>query len=117
VHDQSDPELFRDFVWAGVLDRGFWSWRPNDQIGFGAVRYDVSKGLTRTEQLQASRGMPLAGGALGVQTHGEVLELNYAIVVSPAVLIQPEFEYFIRPGAAGAVPSSFLVGLKTHVDF
>ena len=40
-------------------------------------------------------GMPLAGGALGVQTHGEVLELNYAIQVSPAVVIQPELEYFV----------------------
>jgi porin len=61
--------------------------------------------------------MPLAGGALGVQTHAEVLELNHAIVVSPTVLIQPELEYFIRPGATGAVPNSFLIGLKTHVDF
>ena len=61
--------------------------------------------------------MPLAGGALGVQTYGEVLELNYAIQVSPAVLIQPELEYFIRPGATGAVPNSFLVGVKTHFDF
>jgi porin len=117
VHDESATTLFRDFVWAGVLDRGFWSWRPNDQIGFGATWYDVSKGLTQTEQLQASLGMPLAGGALGAQTHGEILELNYAIQVSPAVLIQPELEYFIRPGATGAVPNSFLVGLKTHLDF
>jgi hypothetical protein len=48
--------------------------------------------------------MPLAGGALGVQTHAEVLELNHAIVVSPTVLIQPELEYFIRPGAHGRGP-------------
>ena len=62
-------------------------------------------------------GLPLAGGDLGVQTHSHVLELNYGIQISPAFLIRPELEYFIRPGATGAVPNSFLVGLKTHVDF
>jgi carbohydrate-selective porin OprB len=46
-----------------------------------------------------------------------VLELNYGIQVSPGFLIQPELEYFIRPGATGAVPNAFLVGAKVHADF
>jgi porin len=117
VHDESATTLFKNFVWAGLIDHGFWAWRPNDQIGFGATWYDVSKGLTRTEELQAALGMPLAGGALGVQTHAEVLELNYGVQVTPAFLVQPELEYFIRPGGTSAVPNSFLVGAKIHADF
>jgi porin len=117
VHDESATTLFNNFIWAGLIDRGFWPARPHDQIGFGATYYDVSNGLTRTEQLQASLDMPLAGGALGVQTHAEVLELNYGIQVSPGFLIQPELEYFIRPGATGAVPNAFLIGAKVHADF
>jgi porin len=117
VRDESATTLFKNFIWAGLIDRGFWSYRPNDQIGFGATYYDVSKGLTQTERLQASLGAPLAGGALGVQTHAEVFELNYGIQVSPGILVQPELEYFVRPGGTGAVPNAFLVGLKTHADF
>lgn len=117
VHDESATTLFNNFVWAGLIDRGFWSYRPNDQIGFGTTYYDVSKGLTQTERLQASLGAPLAGGALGVQTHAELLELNYGIQVSPGLLVQPELEYFIRPGGTGAVPNAFLVGAKVHADF
>ena len=74
-------------------------------------------GLTRTEELRASLGMPLEGGALGVQTHAEVFEINYGIQVTPAVLVQPELEYFVRPGGTSAVPNSFLVGAKIHADF
>jgi len=105
------------FLWAGLIDRGFWSARPHDQIGFGATYYDVSKGLTRTEQLEAALGTPLAGGARGVQTHAAVLELNYGMEVSPGLLVLPELEYFIRPGGTGAVPNAFLVGVKAHADF
>jgi porin len=117
AHDESATSLFDNFVWAGLIDRGFWSARPNDQIGFGATYYDVSKGLTQTEELQTALGSPLVGGARGVQTHGEVLELNYGIAVSPGVLIQPEVEYFVRPGATSAVPNAFLIGAKVHADF
>jgi hypothetical protein len=39
-------------------------------------------------------GDPLAGGALGVQTHAMFLEANYGIAVAPGLLIQPEFGYF-----------------------
>ena len=65
----------------------------------------------------AALDLPLAGGARGVQTHAMVLELNYGIEITPGLLIQPELEYFIRPGGTHAVPNAFLVGAKTHVDF
>jgi porin len=117
AHDQSATTLFNDFIWAGILDRGFWSARPHDQIGFGFTWYDVSNQLTRTERLQSALNMPLSGGARGVQTHAMVLEANYGIEITPGLLIQPELEYFIRPGGTHSVPNAFLVGVKTHVDF
>jgi len=117
AHDQSSTSLFNDFIWAGLIDRGFWPARPNDQMGFGFTYYDVSGRLTRTERLQSALDLPLAGGARGVQTHAMVLELNYGIEITPGLLIQPELEYFIRPGGTHAVPNAFLVGAKTHVDF
>jgi porin len=117
VHDQSDTTLFNNFVWTGIIDRGFWPARPNDQIAIGFTYYDVSNRLTDTQRLQRMLGAPLAGGALGVQTYAMVLEANYGIAVAPGLLIQPELEYFMRPGGTNAVRNAFLVGLKVLADF
>jgi porin len=117
VHDQSDTTLFNNFVWAGVIDRGFWSARPNDQIAVGFTYYDVSNRLTDTQLLQQALGDPLAGGALGVQRYAMVVEANYGIAVLPGLLIQPELEYFMRPGGTNAVPNAFLLGVKVLADF
>jgi porin len=99
------------------IDRGFWPARPHDQINFGFTYYTVSDKLTATERLQQAWGLPLAGGALGVQTDAAVLELSYGMEVRPGFLFQPVLEYFIRPGATDDVPNAFLVGLKTCINF
>ncbi|WP_131195100.1 carbohydrate porin [Lichenihabitans psoromatis] len=117
AHDDSNTSLIRNFLWAGVLDRGFWDARPQDQIGFAATYYDVSNKITRTEQLEQSLDLPLYGNARGVQRNGAVFEANYGIHVAPGVLIQPELEYFLKPGATAAVSNSFLIGAKTNIDF
>ncbi|MCW6509437.1 carbohydrate porin [Lichenifustis flavocetrariae] len=117
AHNDSNTTFFNNFIWAGLIDRGIVPGRPLDQLGFGFTYYDVSPRLTQTERLQADLGVPLAGGARGIQTHGMVYELNYQIHAYQGVLIQPELEYFDRPGGAGNVPNAFLVGLKTNVDF
>ena len=117
VHDQSDTTLFNNFVWTGLIDRGFWSERPNDQVAIGFTYYDVSKKLTDTERLQQALGNPLAGGALGVQTYAMVLEANYGIAVAPGLVVQPELEYFIRPGGTNAVRNAFLLGFRVQAEF
>jgi len=117
VHDESDTTLFNNFVWTGLIDRGFWRERPNDQVAFAFTYYDVSHKLTDTEQLQQILGDPLAGGALGVQRYAVVLEANYGITVAPGLLFQPELEYFMRPGGTNAVPNAFLIGAKVVADF
>jgi porin len=117
AHDDPQTSLFRNFVWLGMLYSGFWPSRHSDQIGFAYTYYDVSDQLTATEELQASLGDPLEGGARGVQSHASVFELNYNLPLYRGVQVQPELEYFIRPGGTHAVPNAFLLGLKTHVSF
>ena len=117
ARDDPSTSLFQNLYWAGLIDRGFWRERPDDRIGFGVTYYDVGKGLTRTEELQNSLGLPLAGGARGIQTNGMVYELNYNFKAYSGIQIQPELEYFVRPGATSAVRNAFLVGLKTYANF
>jgi hypothetical protein len=46
-----------------------------------------------------------------------VLEANYGIEITPGLLIQLEFEYFIRPGGTRSVPNAFLIGAKNACRF
>jgi porin len=46
-----------------------------------------------------------------------VLEANYQFSIYRGVQVQPEVEYFIRPGGVSSVPNALVLGLKTHVLF
>ena len=90
--------------------------RPDDQIGLAFTYYKVSPRLNRTESLEQAFGLPPTY-QYGVQDHAMVLEANYNITVYPGVQLQPEFEYFMRPGGVSSVSDAVVLGLKTHVLF
>jgi len=117
AHNTPDISLFKHFVWVGVLNRGFWSARPNDQFGLAVTYYKVSGGITDSQRLQQSLGLPFGAGIYGVQSDAFVLEANYNIAIYRGVEIQPEIEYFIRPGGQSSIDDSLVLGLKTHVQF
>jgi porin len=117
AHNSPDISLFEHFVWAGLLDRGFWRARPNDQLGLAVTYYKVSPSLTARETLQQTLNLPFTEGEFGVQSDAVVLEANYSIAVWRGVSVQPQIEYFIHPGGQRVVPNAFVLGLKTHVAF
>ena len=116
AHDSPDNSFYQQFVWLGMLYSGFWKQRSDDQIGVAFTYYQVSPSLTRTESLEQEFGLPPTY-QYGVQTHAMVVEANYNIPLYPGIQLQPEFEYFIRPGGVSSVPSAAVLGLKTHVLF
>ena len=116
AHDSPDNSLYQHFVWVGMLYSGFLKARPDDQIGLAFTYYQVSPSLTSTERLEQAFGLPPTY-QFGVQTHAMVLEANYSIPVHPGIQIQPEFEWFVRPGGVSTVPDAVVLGLKTHVLF
>jgi porin len=116
AHDDPDNSFFQHFVWLGMLYSGFWQARPDDQIGLAFTYYQASPSLTRTESLEQQFGLPPTY-QFGVQTHAMVLEANYNIPIYPGIQLQPEFEYFMRPGGVSSVSNAVVLGLKTHVLF
>jgi porin len=116
ARDQPETALFRNFVWAGLLDRGFWAGRPDDQLSLGVTYYDVSPRLNATQRLEAQLIESLVGGPRAFEARATVLEANYGIAPWHGLRLQPELEYFLRSGAMD-VPNGFLVGLKVHMDF
>jgi porin len=116
AHDDADNSLYQHFVWAGLLYSGFWQERPHDQIGLAFTYYKLAPSLTQTETLEQEFDLAPTY-QYGVQTHGMVFEANYQFPVNRGVTLQPEMEYFLRPGGVDKVPSAFVLGLKTHVLF
>ena len=117
AHNSPDTSVFEHFAWIGLLNRGFWAARPQDQIGVGITYYKVGRNLAARERLQESLGASFTDGEYGVQSDAFVLEANYNIPVYRGVNVQPEIEYFIRPGGQKAVHNALVLGLKTHVLF
>ena len=116
AHDSPDDSFYQHFVWLGMLYSGFWKQRPDDQIGLAFTYYKVSPALTRTQQLEQQFDLPPTY-QYGVQDNAMVLEANYDIPVYPGIQLQPEFEYFVRPGGVSTVRNAVVLGLKTHVLF
>jgi porin len=116
AHDDPDVSLFEHFVWTGLLYSGFWNARPYDRIGFAYTYYKVSPSLTQKEELEEEFGLPPTY-PFGVQTDAMVLEANYNFAIYRGVTLQPEVEYFIRPGGVSSVHDALVIGLKTHVMF
>ncbi len=116
THNDPGTSLFQDFVWTGLLYSGFWPSRPDDQIGLAYTWYQVSHGLTFTEDLEQQFNLPPTY-ALGVQNTGGVIEANYSIPIIQGFQIQPEFEYWMRPGGVTNVPNAVVFGAKIHVSF
>jgi porin len=116
AHDAPGNSFYENFVWAGLLYSGFWSARPDDQIGLAFTYYQVSPELNRTESLeQAFDFAPTY--PYGVQNHGMVLEANYNFPIWRGVQVQPEVEYFIQPGGVSTIRDTLVLGVKTHVLF
>jgi porin len=118
AHDDPENSLYQHFAWVGMLYSGFWRARPNDQIGFAFTYYQVSPLLSQKESLEQQFGLPPTY-PYGVQGHGMVLEANYNFPIYRGVQLQPELQYFFRPGGvpSSSVPNAFVIGLKTHVLF
>lgn len=103
-----------NFAYLGLLQKGTFTSRPDDRIAFVVSVQDYSrKGL---ENLRVTRA--LAGGTgtpPGTQT---MMELSYAIQVTPSLRIAPNLHYIINPdqfadpSRTRDLPDALIAGLR-----
>jgi porin len=110
----SDPktETFR-FFYAGALYQGTFAYRDDDFVSLLFARGTFNDRLTRFQEDRNS----VSPGAVGIQTHESVVELDYSIAVAPWLRVQPNLQYVIRPTGTGKIPDAFVIGLLTKVTF
>lgn len=115
----NDPNntIYADQYFLGMIDKGFWSARPNDsfQVLFSYVT--ASDRVAKVETIQQANGLALFGGATGVQTHEMLVEAGYNIPVTDGLTFVPDFQYIIRPNAQTNIPDAAVFGFRAYVDF
>ena len=117
AHGNQQFSDYTDQVFAGALLRDFWKARPADTIGFLFNYARVSSYLGKEQALDIQYGLPIANGATGVQTHQELIELNYDIHVYRGVNFEPVFQYYWRVNGQSNIPDAAFLGFKSHISF
>ncbi len=117
AHNDPTTSAYADQYFVGALDRSFWKARPLDTVGVLFSYVNTSPYLRRQQQLDVQLGLPISGGATGVQRHEEIVEVNYDIHVYRGINFQPEFQYVIRPNGQTNIKDAAVLGFKTHVAF
>ena len=88
----------------GAMYEGLISGRDKDQLALGFWWGGYSNDLTGTP------GSPAL-------TNQEVLELTYAIAITPWLYIQPDIQYMFDPAANGTVADALIMGVQTSLNF
>jgi porin len=112
---ESTSRLSR-FAFAGLNDQGIIPSRPDDSFGLLVGWQKVSNALSATQEIEASRGLPLSGDATGVQSDEAVIEARYEIAVSKGLGVMPDVQYVIRPGATRTYKNALVLGLQIKAD-
>ncbi|RBM07479.1 carbohydrate porin [Novacetimonas cocois] len=112
IHNTPDVSVISDEFYIGSSLLGIIPYRPHDRFGVMYSYYQISPRTTEGQRLRMDAGLLPGGHANGAQTHAAVLEAYYGVPVYPGILVQPEFQYMMRPGETSHIPNAEVVGLK-----
>jgi len=115
----NDPNntIYADQYILGLIDKGFWAARPDDSFQMLFSYVTASDRIAKVETIQRLNGLPLFGGATGIQTHEMLLEADYRMKVTDGVTFMPDFQYIIRPNAQTNIQDAAVFGFRAYVNF
>lgn len=99
ISDQNTAK-FKTYVEAGAAYRGLIPGRDLDLTSFGYVRTDINSGHQSA----------LMAAGLPVQVNEQLFELSYAIQATPSLILRPDVQYDIHPGALASRPNTWVFG-------
>lgn len=116
--DRNAVDLFLN---AGLTYKGLVPGRDDDTAGIGIVYARVSRSAAGLDRDSNAFG----AGAVPVRSAETAIELTYQAQLAPWWVVQPDFQYFIRPGGGIADPNNpgkragdaAVLGLRTMVTF
>lgn len=116
--ERTDP--FHMAASVALRYRGLFDALPNDWIGLGASWLDMSKYQARAKQLENDLNGAddyTDANYTPVPGHSIQLDLYYRFRPVSWLDIQPDIQYWIRPGAIKETQDAVVLGVKTSVRF
>lgn len=119
-----DRNLIDFYLEGGVTFTGLTAGRPSDVIAVGIGHSSLAgdvRGADRDRNLASGHAAP-------VRSSETVFEISYAAEVVPGWTIQPDFQYFWRPGGGGVQPdddpageprpeNAAVIGLRSTIKY
>jgi porin len=107
--DWSPNDLNRENseITAGARFNGPFPSRTQDDVAFAFV-------YTKIGDPFETIGIPVGLPALGAE---KAIELNYAAQITPYILFQPVFQYYVDVGANSRIPNAAVFGFRTKINF
>ncbi|WP_415435112.1 carbohydrate porin [Acetobacter orientalis] len=112
IHNTPHVSSISDEAYGGLSFNSILPNRINDRLGILYSWYHVSHRKELGQMMARDAGLSLGAQVLAPQTDSHVIEAYYAIDAFPGIVVQPEFQYMIRPGETSHIPDAALVGLK-----
>lgn len=102
-HDQTTNKV-GNMQQMGLKYIGLLNHYPNDIVGFAANRVHVSDRYSQTQQ--------------AINKHAEYnIELNYSYFPMKWLMLRPNIQYVINPGATSYVDNALVLGLSSKIIF
>ena len=102
--------MFQGTWLAGLIAQGPFAARPDDYMNIGYVRAVVNQRKLDREE---------AAGLTNLSDGEGVIEAGYGLQATPWLLIHPNVQYVMNPGAFSYkhVPDAWVFGFETKVTF
>jgi hypothetical protein len=100
-------------VAGGLMYRGLFRSRPNDDIAFAVGMTHVNGRVADAQIWQNTNGL----GPVPVQGTEYVMELYYTFRPTSGLLFRPNVQYVIHPGGVSQNKDALIFGLKTSASF
>ncbi len=96
--EPSDKNQFPFFFTSGIVCKGPFPGRPDDNMVFGVAYGSYSSDVQPRETAET------------------VVELNYWAWINQWVALTPDFQYIINPKGLGTIPNAFVFGLQVLIN-
>lgn len=118
-YNLDDNEAIQYTVKGGVVQTGTFANRDEDTLGLAVSQVRFSG--KEVDYLSGMRSV--GGGHSGVESHEEIVELNYGIHVAQGVTLMPNIQYTFNPDTRYTptsprdIPNTLVLGLQLNVSF
>ena len=99
----ADRNILDHYIGAGITVTGLVSMRPDDSISLGMARAHTSH-----------RYRNAVPGSNAAET---ALEITWQAVLNDHLMVQPDIQYIINPGAEKALSDAWLLGVRGELSW